>query len=634
MKQFTNNGSWYLDRQLQEQWWQLEQALILLYQAVLTLRPEFLHPLEFQPFRLPSQWNYRKTHESERLARIRVLNSRNAFIPLIALCAYAVSLSQGKASSERRSDLNWISLLVDRYRIHPEWINELLDSPFFAMGSSRVGVYVNLENFNYPHILDHYIIYGVPVFIRVPSSVPSHIPKAFHISMQDKFDLQARNQLHLPQQQQQQQQQRGVVESTSNIPPSRTIPGETIQDFIERNMSLNERTATFESESARSSRVDRERHAALFECPGAKGAYVFEWVEDEGRLKRTYVPRNNVPEVWDSYTDSQRWYNSFRDEWDLCISLDPDAVHHDYNIDEQFDSSSAQDDPFQQISDDIGRITQKDMEAIYHDSPPVSQTITVPNLDDVLYWRYGFHPDGNRYQLPNNMLDPGRVAKALVEETLDIATNKPAVICFVSHLASTNSSIIPVSLSDTQDDNLYCLRSHKSKAMRIEEYSVEQFAISFTHIPDRILQLPYPSSALEALRLSSVQSVEDLARHFISQGTWCHLGQSLTGSVSPFHNFIGPNTGLGFRPLNFNPGWIDYQAYVRRRNALLRDPSVVRAALQMGGIIWRLTVDSISDNYGDLDFSRFFGTDIDHIRLTNHDLGIIVGLYLIWTGEI
>ena len=622
-------GGWYLDRQLQDQWWQLEQALLMLYQVVLTLRPEFLHPIDLRPFRLPSQWNYRKIHGTERLARIRAFNSRNAFVPLIALCAYAISISQGIASAERRSDLNWIYLLVSRYQVHPEWINEIIESSFFSLSAIRVGVYVDLDNFNFPHILDHYIIYGVPVFIRIPTTVPTHIPRYLHVSSQDKVDIQTRRRRQLEQHQQQQQQHQLLLQGAANIPPIRTLPGETVHDFIQRNTSLNTRVALYETDFARIRRVERERRAVLFECPDEKGAYVFQWIEIDGDWRRTYVPRHNLQTVWASFTNSQRWYNSFRDEWDLCTLLDPNAAHsyEDFE-DEQFDSTLQ---PYQTL-EDIGSIIQADMEHLYANTLPASEAVNVPNIDDILYIRYGFHPDGNYIPQPDIELEPVRVAKALVEDALGIKANQTAVTTFVSFLVSTRSTDIPASLHDLHDDNLYSLRSRLDKNLQIHVLGDEQFAISITNNPGQIIQLRYPSSVLEAFRLDENRTVEDLALHFVAQGSWCHIGQS-PNNLSPFHNFVGPKTGLGFRPDGFKPGWIDYQAYVRRRNDLLKDPSVVRAALQMGGIIWRLTVDSIIDNYGSLDFRNFLTTDIEVIRLTNHDLGLICGLYLVWTGK-
>ena len=632
MKGAKQRGGWYLDPQLQNQWWQLEQALLLLYQVVLTLRPEFLHPINLMPFRLPSQWNYRKSHETERLARIRVLNSRNAFVPLIALCAYAISVSQGIASAERRSDLNWIYLLVSRYQVHPEWINEIIESPFFSLSAIRVGVYVDLENFDFPHILDHYIIYGVPVFIRIPTTVPTHIPRHLRVSSQDKVDIQTRRRRQLEQHQEQQQQHQQLLQGAATIPPIRVLPGETVHDFVQRNTSLNSRVALYESDFARIRRIERERRAVLFECPDEKGSYVFEWIEIDGEWRRTYVPGHNLHNVWASYTNSQRWYNSVRDEWDLCTLLDPNAAHsYDDFEDGQFDASLQHDMPDHTL-DDIGSIIQTDIEHFYADVLPVSEAVSVPIIDDILYMRYGYHPDGNYFPQPDVMLDSSRAAKALVEDTLGIKAYQTAVTTFVSFLASPGSIGIPASLHDMHDDNMYALRAHLSKEIQIHIMGEEQFAISNSNNPEQVLQLRYPSSVLEALRMDANRSIEDIALHFVAQGTWCHIGQS-PDTISPFHNFVGPKTGLGFRPVDFKPGWIDYQAYVSRRNELLKDPSVVRAALQMGGIIWRLTVDSIIDNYGKLEFSNFLTSDVEVIRLTNHDLGLIVGMYLVWTGN-
>ena len=85
---------------------------------------------------------------------------------------------------------------------------------------------------------------------------------------------------------------------------------------------------------------------------------------------------------------------------------------------------------------------------------PASEAVNVPNIDDILYIRYGFHPDGNYIPQPDIELEPVRVAKALVEDALGIKANQTAVTTFVSFLVSTRSTDIPASLHDLHDDNL------------------------------------------------------------------------------------------------------------------------------------------------------------------------------------
>ena len=68
-------------------------------------------------------------------------------------------------------------------------------------------------------------------------------------------------------------------------------------------------------------RLNRERQ------PPTRRTKVFEWVKgddpDDDRLYRTPVPSKSFEDVFDSYHPSERRYDSFRNEWDLCEEFAP-----------------------------------------------------------------------------------------------------------------------------------------------------------------------------------------------------------------------------------------------------------------------------------------------------------------------
>lgn len=79
----------------------------------------------------------------------------------------------------------------------------------------------------------------------------------------------------------------------------------------------------------------------------------------------------------------------------------------------------------------------------------------------------------------------------------------------------------------------------------------------------------------------------------------------------------------------------DFKAYLDRRDQLLLDPSVVRAALLHGGIIWRLAVDSLFFiNRGGIDWDAILFHESEAVTLSQQDLGVIVGMYTVWTGKL
>lgn len=84
--------------------------------------------------------------------------------------------------------------------------------------------------------------------------------------------------------------------------------------------------------------------------------------------------------------------------------------------------------------------------------------------------------------------------------------------------------------------------------------------------------------------------------------------------------------------MGYKPDVYDFKAYVARRDDLLKDPNVARAALLQGGIIWRLTLDSLRSIHGSVDYRAILSQATENVRLTQHDLGVIVGMYMVWTG--
>lgn len=217
------------------------------------LYPEFLHPLHFRPFRLPSQWGFMRVHESEKAARIRICNARNAFVPLLALCMYAISITKGRNMQlqEKRSNLTWIRSLVEDQNVDAEWVNELARSDFLSEWTLRVGVYIDWSSFTYPHLLPLFIESGVPIWIKISTSAVASLPSIIRPSLDEfrKFEARRLNisVTALPSQQQQEE---------GNVPPSGQLLGETFLAFMKRMNARNQRLALTETDNARLKRRD------------------------------------------------------------------------------------------------------------------------------------------------------------------------------------------------------------------------------------------------------------------------------------------------------------------------------------------------------------------------------------------
>ena len=82
------------------------------------MRSEDLFPLDFSFFPLPTTFGYLRSHRNAHAARKCALNSRNAFVPLMAMVSYLIAL-WGKQSSQV-DDPAWAKHLLKATTIHPE----------------------------------------------------------------------------------------------------------------------------------------------------------------------------------------------------------------------------------------------------------------------------------------------------------------------------------------------------------------------------------------------------------------------------------------------------------------------------------------------------------------------------------
>ncbi|CAK5269517.1 unnamed protein product [Mycena citricolor] len=119
-------------------------------------------------------------------------------------------------------------------------------------------------------------------------------------------------------------------------PHSGQKEGESYEEFFARCKTLNKRRLSQETDKDRQTRLQREHNAKSQSCPGKKGARVFIWEEVDKFWVRRLVQRNEVEEEWVNFAQSQRIYDSFRNEWDLCKPLDltAQAIYDDDDDDD------------------------------------------------------------------------------------------------------------------------------------------------------------------------------------------------------------------------------------------------------------------------------------------------------------
>ena len=144
-------------------------------------------------------------------------------------------------------------------------------------------------------------------------------------------------------------------------------------------------------------------------------------------------------------------------------------------------------------------------------------------------------------------------------------------------------------------------------------------------------------SALEVLRRGWGPGEEDIVLQLVKKGIPFHTLQET--SVPPVPRPVSTYwMGLGYRAAGYKPSPQDYVLYENIRDSLLSRPHA-RAALMMGGIVWRLACESVAPGavlLGPSDDAVAFQTRSivawDDM-LSEDELNVICGVYRVYTGK-
>ena len=152
------------------------------------------------------------------------------------------------------------------------------------------------------------------------------------------------------------------------------------------------------------------------------------------------------------------------------------------------------------------------------------------------------------------------------------------------------------------------------------------------------LVMPHATAVLEVLRRSWGPTKEAIVIELVKRGI--PFFTMLPGSTMPMID--SERVPFDIYPSSFRPTSSDYSIYELRRDILLSGPRG-RAALMMGGIIWRLAKEVLDDadvmdgpSYclgSEFRISTTHDTLADN-ALTSDELQIICGTYRIFTGKL
>ncbi|KAJ7079226.1 hypothetical protein B0H15DRAFT_788157 [Mycena belliarum] len=409
--------------------------------------------------------------------------------------------------------------------------------------------------------------------------------------------------------------------------------GEDIHAFIERRRLHNEKRAQHESPDAKKRCLAHEAHAAKGAPPGKKGARVFIWEEEDGFFIRRAFNRTDAACRWDEFTPSQRVYDSFSHQWDLCTALAPDEDAEPDTYDD-YDDDNDNDD--------------------FHFYPPTSPTDLIPAIPNVPGREAMERENGQRaadvlqraYDL--DLEDQGEAADVLPgwqKQDVSLTISLRFVPILLQHILAGDLTGVAADLCDLTSSNsdLELDWGVDVRILQLGGQTLYEIRPRGSEGVGPSVLLESAATALQIIRSGWAQDsdVEPIIRNLAKWGvefypSWPRPANHVS-LASP------PQPTLGRRPPGYEPTLVDYGVYVQRRDMFLRSPRG-RAALFYGGIVGRLARLVLSD-FTDIAClapsedvlktgARVSTSDgaLWHETLTEAELGIVCGVYTLETG--
>lgn len=639
-----------------------------------------LLPLDFCLPRPPASYGYRRAYATEDEARCRAIDSQDAFLPWMALCSFAYS-RLGTVQKE-----NWPWYMTKNHGVEWSWMTGLLESEVLDWNAKRAGAYVNLETCG-----DAWIRYlprmrddGIPLLFHWRLADPPFFRNILtkdnaalyhNLKPTDRELLWARTA----------RPEAPSASSTCRLSPSPgsgallvsgssprelAVPrfrnglreGETWLHFFHRRGEANERIRSMETPEERQRRENREANTQSGVAPGRKGAFVYVWKATAGgQFVREQVSRSMAETVFLRFSSSQRRYDGFRNEWDVCPWLDPHAIPDDDSDDgEPYPTLSAgvelaDTDTRAEFLDDALEMYGTGGGTAESDASDSSRTL-VETFEGTAFYRYGYVWTGDvAYDFPDSLttevtdVDWTRIRNTLLDNISPCTErHKPHLRNFFHMLKLRRPH---AALHDLHTDCPNPPLQFSASTVRVKSLLVRNgpdgdppktmYSVSHT---DRnatwILLVADASTALECARHYFDTSIFDVARYLLLRGSPFATAIKAGSSFVSQHSSL--KDALGRRDAVYTPNAADYAEYETKRDAFLGQARG-RAAQLKGGIIWRLSKHAVghdkvlvgpSDEVADN--ARVFSVGSDTYvddDLSEDEMDLICGVYKVVTGS-
>ena len=677
------NGNWALDGTVIRDWDTLERNLRALLSSMLFFSTMPL-PRLFQLWYYPMKYGYKLSYQTYRQARFIALRSRDAFIPLMASLSFMLILME--AQEKLSPNFNWRDKVLGRSGTHYQWLAELELSAVGDLNVPRIGGIINLETCEFNALLPVmckaknmplYIYWGpitsaplrVPHFLS-PDMVPDHRDISHLHSLAAQNAKTASSQpLSVPSSVAADVTPPNATSSINPAPPKKFPPVEPFsgqgkdedwKSFFARRKAQDELNAARETPKAKQSRMARIEVASHHRPPGKKGARVYKWEEVDGFLVRRAVGRSHYEDEWSNYNASQRKYDSFRNEWDLCPILDPTGTpDHEHDDWDSWDNDeNGQKFNFPLLADDNSEArpegihsSSADLQRVHSVQQDHHDVLIEETPDDLAFYRFGFVnpicPVATPSKKPAwsevfNILGNG-LRTPWAEPSSSV---KDAMCTFFGHFMSA------MSLCDVPADT-YDLRSDE----RMASGRVSIRCVNLSNKSSYILKQHGAPDGSFVLILTSAATVMEIVRHgwgpdlqlivykLLERGIAFNFCWPDPPRIKPPPMFMPRFGGLGYRPKGYKPDQVDYAAYESFRNRLLQS-SRGRAASSRGGLLARLARDVVTADdvvfgpSGDLLDEALCLWDGNHSsmaywddQLSADEEDLLCGLYQVDTGK-
>ena len=413
-------------------------------------------------------------------------------------------------------------------------------------------------------------------------------------------------------------------------PGARQKFGETPAQFLKRMEDNRLRRMSAETPVQKQRRESREQAQKNHPCPGrsSKAPLVFHWEEDieTGVRMRTQVYRDAVDQLWDSYSNKQRVFDEFHNEWDICTLFDPEA---EYPGGDNYDDEDDGGDTFHMgdHADPIPNsppsppISNPSANALLPTSLPTAShdendwpdmlfpVVFTCGLLDILYTRYGFLNPGpkstttyaNNFDWNATRSILGLFSDApLVRELLSIDNLGNGVQEAISHFIQCilrSDQTMPATLWDIHPQspeplahNL-CFHILKRKTGLENDGSSDGYIIRSADFSDGMeVVLHDAATVLQCYR--QFDSLKDFLPFLFLNGMpfRTFVSQNRIPAPQPMCTKLLPT--MGCYPKGYEPGLREYHYYEKLRKEFCNLPRA-RAALTRGSIIWRLALESM-----------------------------------------